>query len=324
MPETLLAGHHRKLRLRPPIFWQRWNVSPYQTTELPDGKKAKRKLSLPIRLDRSIGRRGKILPESVFIGADIEPYPELEKTSRITRRCLEVLGKHGCPLILSTASTLVLRDIDLIRELHEDSLATIGFQLYPGFNDLTGGKEPDNSLSELVPVLERICRSGVQTGFLVGVETVKNLTGASLNDLFVTATKIGLDFIHFTGLNILKANSTVDLPVKKEVREAVLRLSKEYSIPLTPRRHLPKDIRLENFWLAEMLSNQAYYLELSGVRATKYWDAVKKIDNFDGDIRVWALRGELAAMVSADATVRGEIERLMRGERFANLPGKAK
>jgi len=44
-----------------------------------------------------------------------DPYQPLETEHKITRRCAEVLAKHGFPLLIVTKSDMVTRDIDVFK-----------------------------------------------------------------------------------------------------------------------------------------------------------------------------------------------------------------
>jgi len=45
-----------------------------------------------------------------------DPYQPLERKHKITRKCAEVLTKHGFPLLMVTKSDLVTRDLDIFRQ----------------------------------------------------------------------------------------------------------------------------------------------------------------------------------------------------------------
>ena len=51
-------------------------------------------------------------------GAMCDPYLPLEKTERLTRRCLELIDRYGFGVTLLTKSDLVLRDLDLLKSIH--------------------------------------------------------------------------------------------------------------------------------------------------------------------------------------------------------------
>src|SRR5438445_4816804 len=54
--------------------------------------------------------------ESVAIGAATDPYQPVEGRYRLTRACLEVLGRARNPLSLITRGPLILRDLDVLQE----------------------------------------------------------------------------------------------------------------------------------------------------------------------------------------------------------------
>jgi len=51
----------------------------------------------------------------VMISDCTDPYQPLEAEHEITRKCVEVLAKHGFPLLIVTKSDLVIRDIDVFK-----------------------------------------------------------------------------------------------------------------------------------------------------------------------------------------------------------------
>jgi DNA repair photolyase len=51
----------------------------------------------------------------VWISGVCDPYQPLEKKFELTRRCIEILGRHNWPFTIQTKSPLVTRDIDLLR-----------------------------------------------------------------------------------------------------------------------------------------------------------------------------------------------------------------
>jgi DNA repair photolyase len=52
----------------------------------------------------------------VMISDCTDPYQPLEKEYQITRKCIEILVKHGFPLLIVTKSDLVTRDINLFQK----------------------------------------------------------------------------------------------------------------------------------------------------------------------------------------------------------------
>ena len=55
----------------------------------------------------------------VWLSGVCDPYQPLEATYQLTRQCLEILALHSWPVIIQTRSPLVLRDMDIMKEVQE-------------------------------------------------------------------------------------------------------------------------------------------------------------------------------------------------------------
>lgn len=70
-----------------------------------------------------------ITPQTVYIGMDTDPYQPIEVEFRRTRIILETLKRMGFSVCILTKSDLVLRDMDIIREMPGSSVGfSIAFQ----------------------------------------------------------------------------------------------------------------------------------------------------------------------------------------------------
>jgi len=52
----------------------------------------------------------------VMLSDCTDPYQPLERDCQITRRCSEILAKHGFPLLMVTKSDMVVRDLDVFKQ----------------------------------------------------------------------------------------------------------------------------------------------------------------------------------------------------------------
>jgi len=59
----------------------------------------------------------KLKGEIVSISNSSDPYPNLEAETRLTRKCLEILSDCSCKIQIITKSSLVVRDIDLLKKV---------------------------------------------------------------------------------------------------------------------------------------------------------------------------------------------------------------
>jgi DNA repair photolyase len=71
------------------------------------------KRNMPSVLAKELGKTRKGV---VGIGTVTDAYQPLEEEFEVTRRCLEQLLKRDFPICIQTKSSLVLRDVDLIRQ----------------------------------------------------------------------------------------------------------------------------------------------------------------------------------------------------------------
>lgn len=77
----------------------------------------------------------KLKGETISISNSSDPYPRVEATEGLTRRCLEILIENNCKIQITTKSHIVTRDDDLLTKVpstvaltittHDDELAKI-------------------------------------------------------------------------------------------------------------------------------------------------------------------------------------------------------
>ena len=102
--------------------------------------------------------------ELISISNSSDPYPPLEKKLKLTRKCLEILSRADCKIQIITKSTLVTRDIDLLkcmRAMVAMTITTISDELSrklePGAPSSSGRIEEVKKLIENeVPVAVRV------------------------------------------------------------------------------------------------------------------------------------------------------------------------
>lgn len=75
-------------------------------------------------------------------GSMSDPYTPVEADYRLTGRALEVIARHGFPLHLLTKSDLILRDADILAEIHARARASVSFTITTPHDDLALQLEP--------------------------------------------------------------------------------------------------------------------------------------------------------------------------------------
>ncbi|HTW37858.1 MAG TPA: PA0069 family radical SAM protein [Steroidobacteraceae bacterium] len=75
-------------------------------------------------LTAELGRRGYVC-RPIAIGANTDPYQPVERRLRVTRSILEVLQSCRHPVSIITKSSLIVRDLDILRDLARQHLAQV-------------------------------------------------------------------------------------------------------------------------------------------------------------------------------------------------------
>ncbi len=103
----------QKLTLNPYTGCSHRCIYCYVSSYIPNFFHVRPKKNLTARLKKEAAQlRG----ELISISNSSDPYPHMEKTLGLTRACLHVLIKNDCKLQIITKSTLVTRDIDLLKK----------------------------------------------------------------------------------------------------------------------------------------------------------------------------------------------------------------
>ncbi|MEZ5099102.1 MAG: radical SAM protein [Thermoleophilia bacterium] len=106
--------------------------------------------------------------EAIAMGTATDPYQQCEGRYRLTRAVLEALVAHRTPLSLLTKSTLVLRDLDLLRALDEAAGATLSMSVGTVDEAVRRVVEPGTPPAQRrLDVLARFAAAGIRTSVLV-------------------------------------------------------------------------------------------------------------------------------------------------------------
>ncbi|MCR5762050.1 MAG: radical SAM protein [Treponema sp.] len=85
------------------------------------------KLNAPKLLDDALCRKRKKC--MIGTGSMSDPYIPLEKDLGITRKCLEIIERHGFGLAIQTKSDLILRDMDLLCSINKKAKCVVQITL---------------------------------------------------------------------------------------------------------------------------------------------------------------------------------------------------
>ena len=99
---------------------------------------------------------------TIAMGTNTDPYQPAEKRFRITRQVLETLLAYRHPVSITTKGSLVLRDLDLLRQLAEQDLVSVMVSITTLDNSLKTKLEPRTaSPAARLRVVEAMADAGV-------------------------------------------------------------------------------------------------------------------------------------------------------------------
>lgn len=109
--------------------------------------------------------RRKVRSGIIGTGAMSDPYNPFEKTELLTRHALELISAYGFGITVITKSDLITRDIDVYREITENSPVLCKMTITTADDDLCRIIEPNVSVaSERFEALAKMADSGLFTG----------------------------------------------------------------------------------------------------------------------------------------------------------------
>jgi DNA repair photolyase len=153
-----------------------------------------------IRIAQKVPRR-KVIG---VCGGVSDGYQPAEKEHEVTKRVLDTLLDFGMPAFVLTKSDLVLRDIEILREIHERSFTNVMFTITLHDEAVQKVFEPHASTtSDRFNALKMVRKAGLFGGVMAtplipgigdSIDNIRNLTK--------DAKKAGAEFIQFGGMTL--------------------------------------------------------------------------------------------------------------------------
>jgi DNA repair photolyase len=171
----------QKQKFRDNWFWNRYGINPYRGCQFAcnycDAITEKYlvhesyedfsriiyvKKNAPEVLEKEVK---KVKPDVVAMSGVTDPYQPAEKKYELTKRILKILAERGFPVHIITKSDLVLRDIDLLREIARQTWCTVSLTIITFNKDLLPYLEPfAPSPERRLEAVDKLNKEGVQAG----------------------------------------------------------------------------------------------------------------------------------------------------------------
>jgi DNA repair photolyase len=142
-------------------------------------------------------------PGMVMISSVTDAYQAIEKKYQITRRCLKILAKNNFKIGLLTKSSLIIRDIDILKKFKE-----IDDKFTPGFTitclDERDAKNFENnapSVENRLNALKKLNEAGISTFVFIG-PFIPKISDKNIDELFKRFKEAGVKTILIDKLNL--------------------------------------------------------------------------------------------------------------------------
>ena len=107
-------------------------------------------------------------PELIMMSGMTDPYQPIERKEQISRKMIEVMLTHRNPLGIITKNALILRDIDLLREMTSMNLVKVAISITTLNEDLRRKLEPRTSTGRnRFKTVEKLTNAGVPVNVMI-------------------------------------------------------------------------------------------------------------------------------------------------------------
>ncbi len=137
---------------------------------------------------REIFRSGKWKPELIVLSGNTDCYQPAERKMELTRKLLEVFLEHKHPVGIITKNNLILRDLDILKELHAQRLVAVTLSITTLNDELRRTMEPrTSSVANKLKALEMIAATGIP----VNINMAPIIPGVNSDEIFSLVEEVG-------------------------------------------------------------------------------------------------------------------------------------
>jgi DNA repair photolyase len=168
--------------------------------------------------------------EEIAIGTATDPYQPAERRFGITREIMQEFSRHrGFEIGLVTKSTLVLRDLELLKEISENNDLSVCITVTTTRTDLARILEPRAPRPDLrLHAVQKLTEAGIHAGIncapvLPGITD----SPADLDKVARAAAAAGARFLHVNPLFLKPCSEKVFMPFLEEKFPQLMKLYRE-------------------------------------------------------------------------------------------------
>lgn len=318
------------------------------------GEQVKVKINAPeiLQCELDPGRKRKPMkPGFIMLGGGVgDSYQPAEKKYRLTRKAIEIASDFSHPLHLLTKSTLIERDLDILKSINQKQRVIVSMSFSSVDPALCRIFEPGLPAPERrLEILTKFRAAGIASGiYLMPVIPLISDTDEQMEMVLKKAAAIGIDFLIFGGMT-LKPGRQQDyfyqtlenyFPEKiaacnqiyynnekwgqasasyyDDLHKRFYTIAKKYKIPLRIPPAFYRDIFDENDRVVVMLEHLDYLLKMHGrtspfgYAAYNLSKAAEPLSGLMDSLQNFKGVGPAAAKIVREILETGELELLNR------------
>ena len=142
----------------------------------------------------------------ISLSGNTDCYQPIERKMKITRKLLEICLEYRNPVGVLTKNALVLRDLDIIKELNKFNLVRIFTSITSVDEDLRRVLEPRTaSYKSRLKVVETFAKNGVPTG-IMNAPLIPGLNDMHMHDVLRASSEAGA---RWAGYTVVRLNGAI-------------------------------------------------------------------------------------------------------------------
>lgn len=141
-------------------------------------------------------------PQCIMMSGNTDCYQPAERMYKITRQLLEVFVEFRNPVSILTKNALILRDLDLLKELAGMNLVSTMLSITSLDKDLRRKLEPRTSTAERkLDAIAELAKNSIRVGVMVG-PIIPGLNDNEVPNILKRASDAGAKFVAHTILRL--------------------------------------------------------------------------------------------------------------------------
>jgi DNA repair photolyase len=294
----------------------------------------------------------------IIVGASggvSDAYQPAEEEYKITQQVLETLHDFRLPIFILTKSNRILRDLDLLKEIHQQAFVSVCFSITLHDETTRAIIEPKSSATwERFDALKEIRKAGLYGG-VMATPTIPTIgdTYENMSGLAKAARNANAEFILFAGMtmkpgrqkdyffNVIRhhipenydqlqaiyANNTYGLPIFDRLPVNVMlqgrRICQEVGIADRSVRHMPCEEPPANVKVLNRVLDFVFYQSMTLGQPKQSWQSYQelaaKIDKGVPDLARLQKHGTLAQILKVSPQLVADIEAILHTDTFPKL-----